>query len=134
MASDAQTLMDEVACFACLPPGQVELAKLGLLKQILLASSPMADTSAQALLEAAKCYACLPPGYWQLIELALLQQIVTGGGTGGGSGGVLQTTGNPEGVLVSATANAIAYDCATNKVWVFCGTAGTNTGWQALIG
>src|SRR5439155_22394095 len=95
MASDAQTLMNEVACFACLPPGQVELAKLGLLKQILLASSPMADTSAQALLEAAKCYACLPPGYWQLLELALLQQIVTGGGTGGGGGGVLCGAADP---------------------------------------
>src|SRR5438128_12643490 len=97
MASDAQTLMNEVACFACLPPAEVELAKLGLLKQILLASTPMADTSAQALLETATRYACLPPGYWQLFEFALLQHIVTGGGTGGGSGGGGRATGNQGG-------------------------------------
>ncbi len=94
MATDATTLLDETKCFVCLPPGMWQLLKLGLLKQILLASDPMADTSATALLAAAKCYECLPPGMWQLIELGLLQQIVDGGGAGGG-GGVTCGAGAP---------------------------------------
>ncbi len=85
MATDANTLLNDTRCYECLSPGMWQLLKLGLLKQILLASSPMADTSTNALLEAAKCYECLSPGMWQLLELALLQQIVNAGGGGGGT-------------------------------------------------
>lgn len=93
MATDANTLLAEVKCFECSPPGQWQLLKLGLLKQILLANDSMADTSPSALLEAAKCYACSPPGFWMLYELALLQQIVANGGGGGGSGTIQVYTG-----------------------------------------
>ena len=93
MATDANTLLADTVCYACLSPGEWQLLKLGLLKQILLASSPMADTSTNALLEAAKCYECLSPGMWQLIELGLLQQIAANGGGGGGGGDIQVYTG-----------------------------------------
>ena len=35
MATDSNTLLSETNCFACLAPGQWQLLKLGLLKQIL---------------------------------------------------------------------------------------------------
>lgn len=132
MATDATSLMASAACYTCAPPGQWQLMKLGLLKQILLASSPMADTSATALMQHAACYACLPPGMWQLIELGLLKQIAEGGGVGGG-GGVLSTTGDPEGVVSSSVSPSLAVDCNTGALYVYCGTAGGNTGWFALI-
>jgi len=84
MATDTATLLADTVCYECGPPGQWQLLKLGLLKQILLATNPVADTSANALLEAAKCYVCMPPGIWQLLELGLLKQIADGGGVGGG--------------------------------------------------
>lgn len=133
MATDATSLMASAACYTCAPPGQWQLMKLGLLKEILLAANPMADTSATGLMQSAACYACLPPGMWQLIELGLLRQLVDGGGTGGGGGGVLETTGDPEGVVTSNTVPALALDCNTGALYAFCGTAGGNTGWFPLI-
>ncbi len=125
MATDATTLLDETKCFVCLPPGMWQLLKLGLLKQILLASDPMADTSATALLAAAKCYECLPPGMWQLIELGLLQQIVDGGGAGGG-GGV--TCGAVDPVAAPTGSCAIYFNTAAHSLWAWNGAA-----WEALI-
>ena len=85
MATDANTLLSETACYDCLSEAEWRMIQLGLLQQILLASSPMADTSANALLAAAQCYSCLGEKEWRMIELALLQQIVDAGGGGGGA-------------------------------------------------
>ncbi len=116
MATDSTTLLYETRCFECLPPSQWQLIKLGLLKQILLGISPMADTSATALLEAAKCYICLPPGFWPLLELALLQQIAGGGGGGGGAS--LQcTVGIPVAPPIGAC--GLAVDSTTGTIYVF---------------
>ncbi len=102
MATDANTLLAETACYECLSEAEWRMIQLGLLQQILLANSPMADTSANALMEAAKCYRCLSEAEWRMIELALLQQIVDGGGGGGGGGQIVAyTTTGPtaDGVL-----------------------------------
>jgi hypothetical protein len=121
MATDANTLLAEAACYDCgTPPGQWQLLKLGLLRQILLASDPVADTSPAALLEAAKCYVCMPPGLWQLLELGLLQQIVAGGGTGGG-GGV--TCGVVDPVAAPTGSCAIYYRTDTGTIFVWDGAA-----------
>ncbi len=132
MSTTANALLAEVACYANQTDRQWLLIKLGLLKQILLSVNPMADTSPSALMQAAGCYACQSPGFWPLFELGLLKQIVDGGGLGAG-GGVLATTGDPEGVVTSSATPALAYDCASGALYVFCGVAGTNVGWQALI-
>lgn len=87
MATDPQTLLSSVNCYTCLSPGMWQLLKLALLKQILLTSNPMADTSPETLLAQARCYDCA--GNWQLLELALLAQIVE---IGGGSGTPLSIT------------------------------------------
>lgn len=94
----------------------MQLLKLSLLRQILLANNPVADTSVQTLLSQANCFTCIPPGMWSLIELVLLTQIVNNGGGGGGGGGsaqlVLYTTTSPtvDGVVpANQNANAIAY-------------------------
>jgi len=58
----------------------LDLIKLALLQQILLASNPMAATDAKTLLAQANCYQCFAGNDFalRLIELALLQQIVGG--------------------------------------------------------
>jgi len=125
MATDTNTLLADTVCYSCLSPGEWQLLKLGLLKQILLASSPMADTSTNALLEAAKCYECLSPGIWQLIELGLLQQIAAAGGTGGGgTGGV--TCGVADPVAAPANACTLFYRTDTGTLWMWNGAAWVN--------
>jgi hypothetical protein len=119
MATDAQTLITETSCYQCLSSGQWQLLKLGLLRQILLASLPMADTSPAALLEAAKCYACLSPGMWQLLELALLQQIVDGGG--GAGSGVQCTVGIP--VAAPSGNCGLAVDENDGTIYLYYGGA-----------
>lgn len=126
MATTPNALLAEVNAYQ----GQLDLLKLGLLRQLLLATNPMADTTPAALLQSAQCYLCQPPGMWPLFELALLKQLVDGGGVGGG---ILATTGDPEGVVTSPATPALAYDCATGALYAYCGTAGGNTGWQPLI-
>lgn len=120
MATDANTLLSETVCYECLAPGQWQLLKLGLLKQILLANDPMADTSTTALLEAAKCYACLSPGMWQLLELGLLQQIVDAGG-GGSGGGVTCGSGVP--VAAPSGSCGLYYDNDTGIIYQWNGAA-----------
>lgn len=105
MATDAPTLLADAKCDLCNSPSEYSLLleKVSLLKQILLAHDPMADTSPQALLAAAKCYHCYAanPFMLLLIELGLLKQLVESGGGGGGAGGtwiVWEDTGpNPAG-------------------------------------
>lgn len=118
-------------CYEATPPHQWQLMQLGLLRQLVLAANPMADTSPSALMQQAACYTALPPGFWPLLQLALLKLLVDGGGTGGG--GVLSTTGDPEGVVSSSATPALAVDCNTGALYVYCGAAGGNTGWFALI-
>ena len=80
MATDAQSLLAEAACFQCEAANaySAQLIKLALLKQILLASNPMADTSPETLLAQAACFQCFAanPYMLQLMELALLVQLV----------------------------------------------------------
>ncbi len=111
MAVDPNTLLADAVCYAC-QPGNAWAFKLALLKQILLAVNPMADTSPNALLELAKCYSC-QPGNAESFELALLQQIVNAGGASG-SGGVTCGAGAPSvapasgcGLYVNTTNGAI---------------------------
>lgn len=123
MATDANTLLSDARCFENCGPW--ELFRLGLLKQILLASDPVADTSPNALLESAKCYACMPPGLWMLLELGLLKQIADAGGVGGG-GGVQCSAADP--VAAPSGSCAFHYRTDTGAVWYWDGAA-----WQSLI-
>lgn len=88
MATDAATLLAVSKCYQCYGSNEyaLQLMKLSLLRQILLASDPMADTTPQTLLAASKCYQCYAssPYMLSLIELGLLKLIVDNGGTGGG--------------------------------------------------
>jgi hypothetical protein len=97
MATDPQTLIDASKCYECYGASNynLELIELGLLRQILLASNPVADTTPQTLLAAAKCYACYATSNYSLglLRLALLVQIVNAGGTGGGGGQLVVYTG-----------------------------------------
>ncbi len=132
MAVDPNTLLADAVCYAC-QPGNAWAFKLALLKQILLAVSPMADTSPNALLELAKCYAC-QPGNAESFELALLKLIVDAGGTGGGGGtggpGIVGT-GSPEGVKTAPVGTSY-FDSSINAFW-YKKTGAGNTGWVALL-
>lgn len=96
MASqDPQTLLTAANCYSCFGSdrGLMELLKLGLLKQILIAQNPMAATDPQSLLSQANCYSCFAnsPGIATLLELALLAQIAANGSTGGGGSGAVSS-------------------------------------------
>ena len=99
MATDAQTLLAQAACYQCYTANgySARLLELALLRQQLLALNPMADTSPQTLLDQAKCYQCYAanPYALQLFELALLAQIVANGGSGGGAQLVVYTGASP---------------------------------------
>ncbi len=121
MATDANTLLADTACYECLGEAEWRMIQLGLLQQILLANNPMADTSANTLLEATKCYKCLGEAEWRMIELGLLQQIVDGGGGGGGGSGV--TCGNGVPVAAPTGSCGLYYDKLTNIIYQWDGAA-----------
>lgn len=77
--NDPAALIASANCYACYASdsGQMQLLKLALLQQILIAIEPAADTSPQNLLNQANCYSCFGSGAgtMKLLELALLQQI-----------------------------------------------------------
>ncbi len=129
MATDANTLLADTACYECLGEAEWRMIQLGLLQQILLANNPMADTSANTLLEATKCYKCLGEAEWRMIELGLLQQIVDGGGGGGGgTGGVVCFTG-ADPVAAPTNACTLAYRTDNGALWKWNGAA-----WDQLLG
>ena len=115
MATDAQTLLAQASCYSCFASNSYTLGlmKLALLRQAVLALSPMADTSPQALLAAAKCFECYGPNDYtlRLMELALLAQLSSGGAIAGQQ--VLEYLNNDptsDGVFpTNKTAPAIAY-------------------------
>lgn len=130
MATDTNSLLAEATCYDCGGGfGQLQLLKLGLLRQILLATDPMADTSVNGLLAAANCYnSCAgSPGLMQLLELALLRQIVDGGGVGGG-GGVTYGTSDP--VAAPAGDSGFFYRTDTFQLWVWNSATAS---WDPLI-
>lgn len=120
MATDPATLLSESNCFSCYAsPGTVQLMMLALLRQIVLAQNPMADTSPQALLAQANCYRCFA-GTESLLMLALLAQIANNGGGGGGSGGgVFEGSGAPSGLQPGqdGTKAAIYLDTDPGGLW-----------------
>lgn len=124
MPTDAQSLLAASACYECQAPGELQLLKLGLLKQLVEATNAMADTSASALLAATRCYQCHPPGFWPLFELALLQMLAGTGVGGGGSSGVGAPTDPP------ASGNGTYLDTSNNSLWAWNPVTAT---WVQLI-
>lgn len=126
MATDAQSLLSAANCYLCYGGGKgtLDLIKLGLLRQILLANNSMADTSPQALLAAANCYACYAPspGLMKLLELGLLAQIVNAGGASGLSGNGPPTITYPAGPP-NGKAGTSYMDLLTYAIYWWSGTA-----------
>lgn len=133
MAVDAQTLLTEAQCYECFASNgyMLNLMKLSLLRQILLAQNPMADTTPQALLAAANCYTCYAGNDYalKLMELALLAQIV-GGGSGTGGAGLVGVV-DPEGVVVASPGTSY-YNTVLFKFWYKLSGVG-NTGWFQVV-
>lgn len=72
-ASDAQTLLSEVACFCSEPVPIADQLRLALEIRSLIAVDPAADVTPQGLAEYAACYQCqdgVSP--FQATELAVL--------------------------------------------------------------
>ena len=129
MATDVNTLLADVKCYACLPAGQIQLLTLGLLKQLVEAADPMADTTVNGLLAKAKCYACQSPGIWPLFMLGMLKQLADAGGTTGATGGVLCGVLNPP-VADPGIDCCIYYNTATGDWWQWNDGAGT---WDEVL-
>lgn len=111
------------ACFACIPD------KLSAFIYLLAVNAGVTDPATIAANSA--CYACIPDK-WSAI-LYLLDNGGSGGGGSGGTGCVLETSGDPEGVLTSNCSPALAVDPATQAIYLFTGVAGTNTGWALKV-
>lgn len=124
MATDRNTLLAETACYSCTSAGVVKVLELGLLRQILLALDPMADTSVNTLLASVPCYACLPAGQQALIGLALLKQIVDTGGGGGVEYGIVDPVAAPPGN------SGMFYNTTSGAVWVWNPTTAS---WDQII-
>ena len=71
-ACNSNTLLADGKLFQQLGGGLSQVARLALLKQILLARSPTADTSSATLLDRGKCFTCLTPGQQRVVKLQLL--------------------------------------------------------------
>lgn len=116
MAVDSQTLLAASNCYMCNTPGEWQLMKLSLLRQIALSMNSMADVTPQGLINQANCYNCFGnPGMWQLMELALLAQIAQNGGSGGSL-----TCGNYGGGQPSftpASGCGLALDTSNGRPW-----------------
>lgn len=129
---DPQPLLDSVACINCMGASIGQQLKIALLLQIAQAQGTAVNI--QALLDQAACLVCIGVDLATALEIVLLSQIAAGGGGGGaGAGCMLSTAGDPEGVLTSTCTPALAVDPATKAIYLFTGTAGTNTGWILKI-
>lgn len=111
-------------CMACIPNKQEAL--LYLLAQIAGVTDPA------IIAENARCYSCIPNKQEAMIYL-LDTIAINGGGGGSGAGCMLETNGDPEGVLTSSCSPALAVDPATSAIYLFTGVAGTNTGWALKV-
>jgi hypothetical protein len=133
-AVDPQSLLTSAECYLCF---QAEpLLKLGLLRQILLASDPMADTSPQALLSSANCYLCFgnSTSLLMAMELSLLAQIAQNGGGGGGGGRDVFRVISPldPTSLGPVQGPAICYDDVGN-FWIKDNATLDTLGWTKII-
>lgn len=70
--SDVTGILDQSACFDCIPKGMQEPVQTYLLA--LIAGG---TTDPQALLAAAACYDCIPKGMQSAVQIYLLNQIVS---------------------------------------------------------
>ena len=74
---NTDSLLASGKLFQQLGGGLSQVARLALLKQILLAGNPGADTSVNTLMENGKCFTCLTPGEVRIIKLQLLCEILS---------------------------------------------------------
>lgn len=75
---DANELAADSKCYECYGPNDytLRLMELALLRRILLALDPAAETDPQKLLDEAVCFNCFgSSSIEQLIELAMLQKL-----------------------------------------------------------
>jgi hypothetical protein len=130
---DPQSLLASANCYLCYQ--DEPLLKLGLLRQILLALSPMADTSPQTLLANAKCYLCFGNSDSQLraMELSLLAQIAQNPGGGSGTGDVFRVISPLDPTsLGNVQGPAICYDDIGN-FWIKDNATNDALGWTKII-
>lgn len=124
-------VLAEGACFDCLDPWQLEVAKAVLLCRILQASDPMASCDINDLLSEGACFNCLAPAQMQVVQSQLLCNIEANGGGGGGGGQqVYVNSGDPNGVVThNATTPAYCLDTLNNVAWWKTDGVASDTGW-----
>jgi hypothetical protein len=119
-------IADAITSFATVPNSAA--VELWLLDQIRIEGGGEVMTPNQ-ISEASGCFACVENK--EAARLYLLELMVANGGSGGGNA-VLDTIGDPEGVL-TANERQFAYDSTNNVLYIHEGASGTNTGWQELV-
>jgi len=75
MATNAQDLISESTCFACLGSDPAQSMRIALMARTLKVRVPTASTNVQDLITYASCYLCVGISLADAVELALLDQI-----------------------------------------------------------
>lgn len=75
MAVDADTLLDEAKCYACVGMSQAQQMRLALLRRISLASNPSNDVTPRNLMVQGAVFLGIGASQADQMELALLAQI-----------------------------------------------------------
>jgi len=120
----ATTLMHSAREYNGLSDQQLQVLKLALLRQILIALDPMANISASALMASADEFNAMSDHVLQVLQTQLLCEISATGVGGGGAGGVLSGSGVP--VAAPTSSSAIYIDknpAALTVLYWWSGTA-----------
>ena len=122
--------MSASKCFAPLAMGnQLQVLAVGILREMLAALNPMADTSPQSLMASASCFSVLSPGELAIIQTQLLCEILNSGGGGGGAACILSGPVDPVAAPPFCSA-ALYVNLVTSSFWYWDNGA---LAWYPLI-
>lgn len=76
-ATEVQTALSEVSCYACLGLTIAQMLKLSYLRSWLLTLNASADTSLANLMSQGNCLGCYGLSAFDILEIVLLDMIVT---------------------------------------------------------
>lgn len=120
MATPAE-IAEASNCYRCIGDQQAAL---------LYVFATIAGMTPEQIQTGSSCFKCIGDPMSALVYLA--DQILQAG-SGGATGCVPTTSGDPEGVLVSTCTPALAVDPATSAIYLFTGVAGTSVGWALKV-
>lgn len=128
MATAAE-IASESECSVCLGTSMYEAMQLTILQNILTELG--VTMTQQEINTAAACFVCYGMSLAQAQALVLLNEI-SANVSGGGGGGAVAVTGDPNGVT-TADELQFGWDETNDVLWIHEDADGTNTGWVQIV-